>query len=800
MIHRLTIAALIILLILTLPLNAQESPKVGLVLSGGGARGFAHIGVLKMLDSLNIRIDYIAGTSMGGILGALYAIGYSGEELETIVRHTDWVEIFSDKPRRSIQPYYQKKECGRYQLNFGIVDFKPVLPSGMIIGQKLYLLFADLIFPFNKTQNFDQLPIPFRCVAVNLQTGNEFIIKSGPLDKAMRTTMAIPSIFSPVSWGDSVYIDGGISNNLPVDVVREMGADIVIAVDVMGQQKKPNPAKSIFDVFNSTISILGMERWRSNVASSDIYIQPDLHEFTMTDFRDEKIKTIISRGDTAAEQFINNLTALRDSKHLQCFHDVRDLKVQAESYIIKEIRITGPTTMDYGKIMDIICLKKGDKFDPDEFKSCIERVKSTGFFKNVSYELIPLSDNGIRLDIRVWQRPEPIISSISFNGNVNHSDGFIYRLLGLKPGDRLNTRDLHRRIMALYSYGYFEKITYELEQVDEEKVHLKLKVQEKPLRILRFGLRFDNYHKFVGIISSQLTDIPFSGLRVVNEMQFAGLWNYRFQVHYPSRTIDPFMRLHYKDIPLRLYDSVGSVSANYKNRSASAGAGIGMFVSNSIRAEVSYYFEEIDTEPTISSLDPVEFPYYRAGLRQIRASVDVDYLDDIYMPKKGFQIYSEFEGSYKNLYSDVPYERFFIYGDFYQTIHIRHTARLYIFAGRSSNGLPMYKFFNQGKPDAFVGMRYDQLFASQLELARIEYRFQVHRFLYLRVIGNTAFDIKTSNSQSGTARKTVYGYGFGFTFAYPIGSLEFVVGRGDKNFANPRQVQNSAYLSIGVKF
>jgi hypothetical protein len=151
--------------------------------------------------------------------------------------------------------------------------------------------------------------------------------------------------------------------------------------------------------------------------------------------------------------------------------------------------------------------------------------------------------------------------------------------------------------------------------------------------------------KFVGIISSQLTDVPFSGMRVVNEIQFAGLWNYSFLVHYPSRTFDPFFRLNYKDIPLRLYDSAGLISANYKNRSAGAVAGIGMFLSGSIRGELSYTIEEIDTKPVISSLDPVEFTGYKADLRLIRASIDFDYLDDIYMPKKGFQIYSEFEAS-----------------------------------------------------------------------------------------------------------------------------------------------------------
>lgn len=228
--------------------TVEKNPKIGLVLSGGGALGFAHIPILKAIDSLGIPIDYIAGTSMGGIASALYSIGYSGEELEYLVKNVDWNEIFTDEPERDLKPYFIKKDDGFFQFHFGFDENVITPPTGLIRGQKISLFLSKLTYPFEKIKDFDQLPIPFRCVAVDLLTANEVVLKSGSLSKAMRSTMAIPTIFNPVTWGDSLLIDGGLVNNVPVDVVREMGADYVIAVNVGRPLKKRSELKSMFDM------------------------------------------------------------------------------------------------------------------------------------------------------------------------------------------------------------------------------------------------------------------------------------------------------------------------------------------------------------------------------------------------------------------------------------------------------------------------------------------------------------------------------------------------------------------------
>ena len=180
--------ALFVFLILVLNVWAADSkrPKMGLVLSGGGVRGFAHIGTLQLLDSLDIPVDYIAGTSMGSIIGGFYAVGYSGTEIEEMVRSTNWMEFMTDRPKRQKLPFLQKKDDGRFQVELGLEKFTPVVPSGLIQGQKVYQYFAKKLYASDVVRDFDDLPIPFRCVAVDLITGREIVLQSGSLVKAIR--------------------------------------------------------------------------------------------------------------------------------------------------------------------------------------------------------------------------------------------------------------------------------------------------------------------------------------------------------------------------------------------------------------------------------------------------------------------------------------------------------------------------------------------------------------------------------------------------------------------------------------
>ena len=239
---------IIILLILSIPfvVIAQEEEynedkiitaprkKVGVVLSGGGAKGFAHIGVLKVLEEAGIPIDYIAGTSMGAVVGGLYAVGYSADMIDSLIQIQDWNSLMRDVVSREHIPASQRNNHNRYvaslpyEFPFGDKSVGVTLPPGVFTGQNIYNLFLNTTIGYQGNINFDDLPIPFGCISADVRTGKEVVMRNGDLAEAIRASMAIPGMFTPVEKDDLLLIDGGLVNNYPVDLVRSMGADIVI--------------------------------------------------------------------------------------------------------------------------------------------------------------------------------------------------------------------------------------------------------------------------------------------------------------------------------------------------------------------------------------------------------------------------------------------------------------------------------------------------------------------------------------------------------------------------------------------
>ncbi|MDP7609033.1 MAG: patatin-like phospholipase family protein, partial [Candidatus Marinimicrobia bacterium] len=278
---------------------ADNSPKIGLVLSGGGSKGFAHIATLKALDSLNIPIDYIAGTSFGAIVGAMYALGYSGKQIEQMALATDWYEVQNDEPERKFLPYFRKKDTGKYQLDFGLKGVKPVTPTGLIYGQKIILELSKWTRNYEQVYDFDKFPIPFRCNAFDIISGKEVIIKEGSLANALRASISIPTIFAPVEWGDGLLVDGGVINNLPVDIVKDMGADVVLAVDVAATSQNKSRLNNIYDIIDQTISVHGYEKKMHNIKQADYYIRPEVSKINFTNYEVKTIRYLFEKGEEA---------------------------------------------------------------------------------------------------------------------------------------------------------------------------------------------------------------------------------------------------------------------------------------------------------------------------------------------------------------------------------------------------------------------------------------------------------------------------------------------------------------------
>ena len=742
-------------LIVILPLipihAAADRPKVGLVLSGGGARGFAHIGVLKMLDSLEVPVDCIAGTSMGGIVGALYAIGYSGRELEALANRSDWMEMFTDRPPRSLMPYLQKKETGRYQIEFGMKGFKPVPPGGLIFGQKISLLFASLTFPYERVTDFDRFPIPFRCVASDLIRGERVVLKSGSLSKAMRATMAIPTVFSAVEWGDSLLVDGGLLDNLPVDVVKAMGADVVIAVDVGYPLRNRSEINSALVVLEQSMAMLGIERRKENLRLIDAFILPDLSGFTMADFGSEKIRKIILRGDQAANLNRDALVRLKERLDLAGGRDTTENPAPG----IRDVQRSGQSAVP---------------------------------------SLVNPRQPG----------SQPVVQEIVIRGNRFLPRTFVSRLLGYRTGDRLDTEDINRRIMEMYGYGYFESIRYDVDPIAADAVRFTLSVKESHFIKLRLGIRYDELHKLVASVDLQHNNVLIPGLRLENELQFAGLLRWKTKAFYPSLNLAtpayPFIDLNARDVPTRLFNRDGERIAQYNHRSADAGIGLGFLVGKHFNMEIAYRYEAVRIRPDIALPDPVVRLNVNDDLKMVRATMDVDALDDVFIPRKGFAFNAAVEKSFSALRSDVPYSIFDVSFDLYRTFRLKHTFRFFGFACNGSSGTPVYKFYNRGRPESFIGMQYDQLISSRMGIARLEYRYQHKKDIFLKLMANTAFGFGHIFPAFEHHERWLWGAGIGVTLLSPVGPIDIAYGRGSRSFSRHRDALDVYYFSMGYKF
>ncbi len=287
--------------------------KVAIVLSGGGAKGMAHIGALKIIEQAGIPVDIIVGTSMGAIVGGLYAIGYSPAQLDSIVMRQNWRTLLSDSQDRKKQTLQMREDTERYILSVPFAG-KPqeALSGGVIRGRNIGSMLWQLTRDYHDSIRFDQLPIPFACVSQDVATGSEIIHTSGVLPVAMRASMSIPGIFSPVHMENKLLVDGGIVNNYPVDVARRMGANIVIGVDVQDTLKSATDLqKDIIGQLSQLIDLQSKDRWQKNIANSDVYIKVNIKGYNTASFSTTAIDTLIDRGQQAATEKIGALLAVR---------------------------------------------------------------------------------------------------------------------------------------------------------------------------------------------------------------------------------------------------------------------------------------------------------------------------------------------------------------------------------------------------------------------------------------------------------------------------------------------------------
>ena len=381
----------LLLCLCPLMLFAAEAPrpKVGLVLSGGAARGLAHVGVLKALEEQGIHIDAIAGTSMGAVIGGLYASGYKIDELEKLALGIDWKEALSDAPEREDVPFRRKQDdrdfLVKQKLSFRD-DGSLGLPLGVIQGQNLALLLESLLAHSSDVRDFDKLPIPFRAVATDIVNGEKVVFRKGHLPQVIRASMSIPAVFAPVEINGQLLVDGGMVDNIPVDVAREMGVDMVIVVDIGTPLRGRKQLNTVFDILNQSITLMTRSNSEVQLASlkpDDILIQPALASYGTTDFG--RALDIINAGYRATQVMEKRLAGLRQSTDVQL---AEARTAEERTPVITAIKIENDSKIGDSVIRYYIRQPVGEPLDLGRLQRDMGTLYGLDYFDQVQYRVV----------------------------------------------------------------------------------------------------------------------------------------------------------------------------------------------------------------------------------------------------------------------------------------------------------------------------------------------------------------------------------------------------------------------------
>ncbi|PKP13655.1 MAG: patatin [Bacteroidetes bacterium HGW-Bacteroidetes-3] len=430
----------------------KKDIKVGLVLSGGGAKGFAHVAALKVIEEAGIRIDFIGGTSMGAIIGGLYASGYNPNQLDSIIKSINFNRILTDKLPRKSKPFYEKENGEKYILTVPIKKGKLGMPTALSNGQNVLNLLTELTQNVNNISDFSKLPIPFVCVATNLETGKQEVLKNGFLPQAILASGAFPTLLAPVEIDGKLLTDGGITNNFPVEEVKAMGADVIIGVDIQSGLESKEDLTSAVKILNQIVGFQMYKSMEHKYDSLDLVIKPDMKLFNVVSF--DKVKEIMAEGDKAAREKYSELKAIGDR---QIHVDKQKIHVnQIEKFSIKQIKIDGNNYYTRAYIIGKLNLKNEETTNYGHVIESINNLSATGNFENVQYQIVHEGD-GCIVNLKVKEYPVSNFLQIGVHYDDLYKTGI---LLNVTSKHLLTNNDMLSADVILgdnlrYNFNYF---------------------------------------------------------------------------------------------------------------------------------------------------------------------------------------------------------------------------------------------------------------------------------------------------------------------------------------------------------
>ena len=388
----------------SLPPNKKDV-SVGLVLSGGGARGLAHIGVLKAIEQAGVKIDYIAGTSTGAIVGALYASGYTASQLDLMFKQVDFSTLIQDQVPRRAKTFNEKDESIKYALTLPFDGFEISFPTGLSNGQNIYNLFSKLTSHVNHLTDFSKLPIPFLCVATNAENGEMVLLENGYLPRAVSASGALPTLFNPVVINDMILIDGGIVNNYPIKELKAKGVDVIIGVDVQDGIKKKKDLTSALDIVLQVNNYASVKQMQTKIKDTDVFIKPNIEEFSVVSFDDAN--RIVQAGFEAANQVTQKLERIAQQQTPRAA--LKPVPHSKEDLYIKQVVIEGNQQYTAAYILGKLKLKTPAIVSYSSFVEGVNNLSATGNFDDIDYRFVKDQFNHYTVSFKVIESKSKMV-------------------------------------------------------------------------------------------------------------------------------------------------------------------------------------------------------------------------------------------------------------------------------------------------------------------------------------------------------------------------------------------------------
>jgi len=835
-----------------LPYYRLKRPRIMLALSGGGARGLAQIGVLKVFEEHGIPIDGIVGNSMGAIVGGLVALGYTAAEIESLAYQIRWDQIIRDTPPRQQLFMGQKEERATYIFQIRLKGFSFDIPSSITAGQQLTSLITDLVLnaPYPMTTDFDKLYVPFRAIATDLLTGQKVVLKQGSLIDALCASMTIPLLFSPVRKDSALLVDGGLLENLPVSDAQAMGADLVIAIDTSSKLRQEKLLKAPWEIADQVTTIMQQDRVLSQLDSADVAIQPILGNISNTDF--DQIDVLIRAGEAAAQKAI----PLIEQSFIQS-----SFKSELKSFPIKDVIIVGCMRLDPKTFLDQITMDISSPVSQNQITWSGRALFQTGLFRNVTasmdtstsiltytveehpfinkvvingnrvfsdstlvsgWETIPgkiLNIHKGRKDLRklmTWYHQsgyalatidsiqiekdvlridinEGIISKIQLKGNEQTRPFVILRELPLKTRDIFDVDHMKQGIENIYSTGYFESVRFDLLKKNHDYT-LVLNLAEQEYTLVRMGLRYDLERRTQGFVHTVKENLLGAGL----QGSLIGLLGNRDRMIQARLWSD---RLFNSLITYRAHFSMHKRDFNYYKNHIRIGSYAKTHLEGSVSLgqqmrrlgtiSVQLRTERIELEATTGESTPEnQFNAINITLRSV-----VDTRDKVPFPQTGKYHILEYETAGKYLGSEVSYTKLFSSMESYFPLHPSVVFHPKFFWGTADHTTPFPKQFRLGGLVSFIGIPEETFIGKRFFTlsGELRYRFPWPRWLESYLSIRYDFGGIWGSYSKITTDDFKHGMGAILSFNTPLGPFRLGYGYMSDGV-------NHAYFSAGYKF